>query len=281
MDIIINIVTGGIGALFVLIIRYLITEGIKQSISYEYNQKLETHKNELETKIEEIRHENQLQQLRTSLFFDHQRKAFASIITKIEEVNQQWMHEKYDKENGLTEKVPYSQYKELESLYYKHYLFFDSNCVTSMELIFDYYKSTFPVRNNPEDDLIKAPYHKIETAYECVRFLQPRLAALFKSKIGINILGNTKKEIALLGSIKILNSYHFPDINLPVKGDLALNDQYSPGKAILKAEKNFDELINKLNEFLEYIEKSSGFFYDLRTKTKRYLVMLKSDNKNA
>jgi len=59
------------GAAIVWLFRNWISERLKQSIGFEYAQKLEGYRTEMNAKIEGIRHENQINQLRTSLFFDH------------------------------------------------------------------------------------------------------------------------------------------------------------------------------------------------------------------
>jgi hypothetical protein len=108
MDTILSIVSGGAtGALLVWLLRGWISERLQQSIRHEYSQKLENHKAELNTRIQAMQHENQLQQLRTSLFFDHQRNAFAAFLTKIAEVNQAWIEKEFEDEIGLTGPVPY------------------------------------------------------------------------------------------------------------------------------------------------------------------------------
>jgi len=72
MDAILTVLSSGAtGALFVWLLRGWISERLKQSIQHQYSQKLETHKAELNKRIQGIQHENQLRQLRTSLFFDH------------------------------------------------------------------------------------------------------------------------------------------------------------------------------------------------------------------
>src|SRR5208283_2959814 len=104
MDTILSILSGGAaGACLVWLLRNWISERLKQSIQHEYSQKLETHKAELNARIQALQHENQLQQLRTSLFFDHQRNAFAGILAKIAEVNQTWFDQSFEDEVGLKE----------------------------------------------------------------------------------------------------------------------------------------------------------------------------------
>jgi hypothetical protein len=80
-DIVVSLVSGATGAAaFSWIVRTWLAERLKQSIGYEYSQKLESHKTELNSKLQLIQHENQVNQIRTSLFFDYQREAFCGIM---------------------------------------------------------------------------------------------------------------------------------------------------------------------------------------------------------
>lgn len=126
METVLGILSGGAtGALLVWLLRGWISERLQQSIRHEYSQKLETHKAELNTRIQAIQHENELRQLRTSLFFDHQRNAFAGLLAKIAEVNQKWIDQEWQRDEGLTGSVPYEAYKNLQAGYYEHQLFLD------------------------------------------------------------------------------------------------------------------------------------------------------------
>jgi len=88
MEYLLSILSGGIsGVALVWLAKGWISERLKQSVQHEYAEKLESYKTELNSKVEGIRHENQVSQLRTSLFFDHQRDAFAALITKIAQIN--------------------------------------------------------------------------------------------------------------------------------------------------------------------------------------------------
>ena len=65
------------GAVVVWLLRTWISERIRQDVQHLYAQKLEAYKAELNARIQSLQHENQIQQLRTSLFFEHQRSAFS------------------------------------------------------------------------------------------------------------------------------------------------------------------------------------------------------------
>jgi hypothetical protein len=271
MDAILSILSGGAtGAILVWILRGWISERLKQSIQHEYSQKLETHKAELNTKIQTIKHENELQQLRTSLFFDHQRNAFASILAKIAEVNQTWFDQEYERDVGLAGPVPQEGYRKLSAAYYQHQLFLDASCVAAMELLFDCYRDS-----NPYDDGSGTPKPRdVQAAYEAVEYLQPRLAELFQSRIGVIISGRAEREIALFGAIRLLNQYHFREIDLPAKGSLELTYQDRPADAVTKAEDNLQELLSKLRQFQEYLRRDGGLFHEAAMKITRYLGML-------
>jgi hypothetical protein len=102
METVLSIIFGSVGGLvLVWILREWISERLKQSIQNEYAQKLATHKAELKTDMQAILHERQLHQLRTSLFFDHQREAFASLLSQIAETKEKWWATVSDPEEGL------------------------------------------------------------------------------------------------------------------------------------------------------------------------------------
>lgn len=146
METLLSIISGGIGgAILAALLRGWITERLKQSIHHEYAQKLENHKLELNSKLQAISHENQLNQLRTSLFFDHQREAFAKILAAIAQAVREWW-ETYDpEEGGLIEPVPLDAYKGVKRAYYDHRLFLDCDCMAAIELSLEFMSDSFPV----------------------------------------------------------------------------------------------------------------------------------------
>ncbi|MFA6186001.1 MAG: hypothetical protein WC770_02150 [Phycisphaerae bacterium] len=273
MDTFLSILSGGAtGAILIWLLRGWISERLKQSIQHEYSQKLETYKAELNAKIQTIRHENELQQLKTSLFFDHQRNAFAGILAKIAEVNQMWIDKEYVNEEGLTGAVPHEAYRQLHAIYYQHQLFLDASCITAMELIFECYQSSFPC----DDGSGKLQSRDANLAYDAIEYLQPRLAELFQNRIGITMSEQSEQEIALFGAIRLLNRYHFREIDFPVKEALKLIYGDTPAKAVAKAEENFDELVLKLQRFQDYLRRKGGFFHEAATQTSRYLEILRA-----
>lgn len=273
---IISILSGGsTSLLLVFLFRGWISERLKQSIQHEYSQKLQIFKTELNTRIQAIQHENQLQQLRTSLFFDHQRNAFSGILAKIAEVNQAWINKWYEFEEGLTGPVPIEAYNELKTIFIRHQLFLDSSCLTAMELIFECYQDSFP-----HDDGSGAPpkHSDMDAAHENIKYLQPRLAELFRSRIGVTVSGPGEREIGLFGAIRLLNRYHFDEINLPVKGPLKFAHRDDAAGAVVRAEDNFDELISKLKELRAYLRQGHGIFHKAASRSLRYLEMLKAED---
>lgn len=271
MNTILSIFSGGLtGAIIVWLLRTWISSRLKQAIQHEYSQKLETHKAELNTRIQAIQHENQLQQLRTSLFFDHQRNAFAALLEKIAEVNQLWIDKEYQEEEGFTGPVPYEAFEDLRATFYKHQLFFDNACLAAIELVLDSYRDSFPF----DDGSGHLHVRDILTAFEAVQFLQPRIAELFQSRIGVITSQFAEREIALLGSIKLLNKYHFEDIDLPVKGSLKLDHRDKSSEAIIKAAMHFEELVEKLEVFETYLKGDGAWLHEAALNIRRYLEIL-------
>lgn len=271
MDTVLSILSGGAaGALLVWLLREWISERLQQSIRHEYSQKLETHKAELNTRIQAIQHDNQLQQLRTSLFFDHQRNAFAGLLAKIAEVNQIWIDNEYEKYEGLTGPVPYEAFKDFRATFYKHQLFFDNACLAAIELVLDSYQASFPF----DDGSGQLQKRDVRVAFETVQFLQPRLAELFQNRIGVSTSRRAEYEIALLGAIKLLKDHHIKEIGLPPDGSLKLDRRDEPAEAVAKAEAHCEELLAKLQEFEAYLKGDGAWLHESALKTRRYLDIL-------
>ena len=271
MDTILSILTGGAsGAVFAWFLNNWLSERLKQSIAHEYNQRLETYRAELNLNLQEVLHLNQLSQLRTSLFFDHQRDAFAAILSKIAEVKQKWVETGYDSVAGLVGPVPSNAYRELQSAYYHHQLFLDGACLAAMELLLKSFQDSLPF----DDGSGTLQARDVEAAFDAVEYLQPRLAELFKQKIGVTDNPRPAREISLFGAIKMLNSYHFEDIGMPVRGSLHLGGGDGPGEAVVKAEENFEELVAKLRQFKDYLHRDGGVFHEAEGRAGQYLDIL-------
>ena len=220
MEAIFSIISGGFGgAILVWLFRNWISERLKQSIQHEYSQKLETHKAELNADMQSILHEHQLHQLRTSLFFDHQREAFASILSQLAKTRTKWWEIAGDPEEPFIEPVPSEEYKEFKKLFYKHQLFFDSDCLLAIDMAIKAMTDSFPFYDfgGPSQEReCREPYERLE-------YIQERMAQIFQEKIGVAPANQAKFELALLSLIKVLNSYHFSEIGLPVTGELKLH----------------------------------------------------------
>lgn len=259
------------GAAIAWLFRGWISERLKQSIGLEYSSRLENLKNELNTKLETMKHGYEVNQLRTSLFFDHQRIAFAEILTKVAEINQEWWDKGYEPDVGLTTPVPSAPKRELKILYFKHQLFLDSDSIMSMELLFDIYEDSLPFHDGYGGDPIE---RDVRGPYDNAEYVYPRLAALFQQKIGVAIDTRALRQLALLGSVRILNRYHFPDIELPVRGDLRLDVSDGAAEAVMKGERNFNYLLEKMREFQKFLQTDSAFFHEAEARLGRYLAVL-------
>jgi hypothetical protein len=271
MDAVLSLLGGAFGGgLLVWLFRSWISERLKQSIQHEYAQKLETYKAELNAATQAVLHERQLQHLRTSLFFDHQRIAFANILSQLAEVQKNWFETGHDPENGYVVKpVPLEDHKKFKRVFYDHQLFLDSDCLLATDFILETMEASLPWRDasgdHPRD--CQAPFDRLN-------LLETRLAELFQEKIGIRMPQTALEEIALLGGITLLNRYHFAKIDLPPKGSLkATAYEDTAYDAMIKARDNKKELISKLKDLAEYL-KRDGVFYDARHKAEQYLRIL-------
>jgi hypothetical protein len=260
---------GSAGAIVVWILRGWLTERLKQSIAHEYSEKLENHKTELEIKLQALRHQNEVNQLRTSLFFDHQRAACAQLLGKIAETNQSWWEDGYDDEVGLIRPVPWKHYQELRIQYFQHQLFLDSHSLMAMDLLFELYQDSFPFRNG--DAVIERDARE---AYDNIEYVQSRVAAIFRQNLGLLPDPAAVEQIALLGSIRMLNRYHFPAAGIPVTGDLALAASDRAAEAVVKAKCHLPDVLARMRAFHHYLSSESPSFHDAQSKLGRYLSAL-------
>jgi hypothetical protein len=275
MEAILSIVSGGLGgALLSWLLRNWISERLKQSIQHEYSQKLETHKAELNADMQSILHERQLHQLRTSLFFDHQREAFASILSQLAETRNKWFKIAFHPEEAFEEPVPKEEYKKFKKLFYDHQLFFDSDCLLAIDSAIKAMTDSFPFYEfggPPQKRECREPYERLE-------YIQERMAQIFQEKIGVAPAKMAKFEIALLALIKLLNTYHFKEIGLPVEGALKLRRDDEASEAVIKAQQNIDNLIAKTDEFRNFLSKK-GTFHEALATTNRCLKILENNIK--
>ncbi len=187
--------------------------------------------------------------------------AFAEILAKIAEVNCEWLRTGYEDEVGFIEPVSKIMLQQLRQLCYKHQLFLDNDSIMAMELLFEIYQDSF---NNS----------KIPESYDSAEYLRPRIAALFQQKIGVASDKHPIKQIALLGAIRILNRYHFHEIDLPVSGQLKLGWQDAAADGVMKAEHNFGELVRIMRKFQTYLQTKTTTFYEAEASLERYLTVL-------
>lgn len=275
MEYILSILSGGVsGAVLVWLAKGWISERLKQSIQHEYAEKLESYKTELNSKIEAIKHDNQVSQLRTSLFFDHQREAFAALITKIAQVNTHWMKH-FDPDEGLYIPVPSEGYREFKNLIYKHQLFLDEECLMAMSLVISAYTRSFPY-----DDRRGGPPHQSDSRLCAlyIEYLQPRIASMFRSKIGVSSDYQHLIDIAVLSAVELVNGYSFEEIDIPPKENLSIRGIDNAADKVAIGLKNVDELISLLENFDVYLNSDGGWLPEVQLKVKRTLNVLRKMN---
>jgi hypothetical protein len=271
MEYLLSILSGGIsGAALVWLAKGWISERLKQSIRHEYAEKLESYKTELNSKVEGIKHENQVSQLRTSLFFDHQRDAFAALITKMAQINTEWMAH-YDPEEGLYEPVPSNGRHEFESLLYQHQLFLDEECLMALSLVTSAY-----YRSIPYDDGSGAPPHQNDSSQHVyyIEYLQPRIASIFRGKIGVASDPQHLIDVAALSAIELVNGYHFLEVEIPPQWALSTREIKNASNKVAVGLDHIDELIELLRSFDKYLSRDGGWIHEAQLKVKQTLNVL-------
>ncbi len=260
------------GGLVVWLFKNWISNRLKQSIAYEYSEKLEAYKTDLNKTILEIQHLNQINHLRTSLFFDHQREAFSEIITKMYQIKEEW-HEGYDPEEGLAKPVSGELYRELKQLVANHQIFLDDEILMAIDLLLSAYSSSFPY----DDGSGRLVEQDVSESERLSSYIVTRLHLIFKNKIGVTNESEALRELALLGSIRSLNNRSFSNIELSAKGGLKISKwSHSPADWVKQARDNIVELTKKLKEFEEHLE-TEGFSNDEHRRISKYIATLELD----
>lgn len=283
MEYLLSLLSGGAsGAVLVWISKNWISERLKQSIGHEYSRKLEQHKHdysqelerhraELNAELEKAKHYNQVSQLRTSLFFDHQRNAFAAIIKKTVEVNDKWT-EGYDPQEGLHSAVPSNEYKELVSLFHEHQLFLDDECLVLMTMLMDAYTDSYPYY-----DGLNTHHNDNSEVFEFAEYLIPRMASIFRSKIGVGENPIHLRQVIVLSAMNLVNGINLRILGLefPPKGALHVRNKHRAADIVKSGMDNMAELEKKLAELDEYLNNADVGFVDIQLKVRRNLGVMK------
>ena len=195
--------------------RTWITTRLTEAIKSEYTTKLQEHKrqqeealqtqkNVLDAKLQAIRHENEVGQLRTSLFFDHQRDAFQAILTETSAAIQDWWGQ-YDQDTSIAGAVPSHRRHSVEVLIRSNSLFLDPECIFVLDILLQVYRSSMPF--NDGGGPVNRPDGRKQL--DDAEYLQPRIAAVFQRKIGVMHSQTALADIALFGISRFLQAYGY------------------------------------------------------------------------
>lgn len=264
-----SVFTSAIGFIF----RDWILARLKGSISKEYSMQLQVHKRDMDRELQEqkalfedrlqnIKLQHDINQTRTSLFFDHQRTAFVEIITAMAQVLDAWW-ETYDAETSLLARVPRRQYSELRNLAHRHQLFLGPEATACISLLFRVYDDSLPFQENPDHPAIA---RDTSQPHQQAEYLLSRIAALFQKEIGISYDETLIRELGLFGAIYVIRMYGYVESNLLVY----LTDRHADTEDLVTvAEANFDEFVLFATGFTEDCSRSARI-------PKSYLRMLRS-----
>lgn len=282
MEYFLSVLSGGAsGAVLVWLSKNWISERLKQSINHEYSRKLEQHKHEysqelarhrseLDVQLERAKHYNQVSQLRTSLFFDHQRSAFAAIIKKTVELNDKWT-DGYDPQEGLYSSVPREQYHELVSLFHEHQLFLDDECLVFMTTLMDAYTDSYPYFDGMETH-----YNDNSEVFGFVEYILPRMASMFRNKIGVGDNSAHIRQIIVLSAMILVNGINLQILGLdfPPAGVLHIKNKHRAADIVKNGMENLAELEQKLARLDDYLNGEDIGFVEMQLKVRRCLGVM-------
>jgi hypothetical protein len=271
MDYLISALSGvASSSALILLFKGWISERLKQSIQHEYALSLEGYKTELNSRVERIRHDQQVFQLRTSLFFDHQRSAFAALITKIEEASREWAG-LYEEDEGLYHPVPSARRNELEALLSEHQLFLDEDCLMALSLVTSAYSRSLPWDDRSGDEPHQGDCSQLLSD---IGYLRPRIASIFREKIGVTANPMHLAEVAIFSAMELVNTYSFEDAGIPPTGALATKSVRDAADKVAIGLENVDELLQLLRRFDKHLSKDNGWIHESHLRVRQTLNCL-------
>lgn len=200
---ILTITSGGLaGGIVTYVAREWISTRLRSSIQHEYDVKLQNHRDDFNLRIASIGHQNEMHQLKTSLFFDHQRTAYMKILEAIHTLCRDWV-KNWDAENGDIWGVSEELYHNFDSVVSNNLLFLDRD----LEYIVSAIKFRLGNASSNNDDKYIDRRTIFQEAYVDISFMKLKLAEQFRNKIGIQESSNALVEVALLMSRIELSRY--------------------------------------------------------------------------
>lgn len=271
MDYLISAVSGAASSsVLIWLFKGWISERLKQSIQHEYALSLEGYKTDLNSRVERIRHDHQVLQLRTSLFFDHQRGAFAALISKIGEANRDWA-DLYEEGEGLFHPVPSGRQKQLEALLSEHQLFLDEDCLMALSLVTSAYDRSLPWDDRSGDGLHQGDCSQLLSD---IGYLRPRIASIFREKIGVTANPMHLAEVTIFSAIELVNAYSFEDAGIPPTGTLSTKRVRDAADKVAIGLENIDELLELLRRFDKHLSKDNGWIHESHLRVRQTLNCL-------
>ena len=188
----------------VWLLKEWISNRLKGAISYEYSEKLQEHKmrmddqlaaqkKQFDADLQAVRLAHEVNQTRTSLFFDHQRNAFSEISSEISSQLTTWGHILSEAE-PMRRGFILSFKNDLQKRVSDHQIFVDPECQAALELVIDIYNTYAGRQDYPHEA-------DVPSELQCVLYLRPRIVALFQKKIGVPYDTRALGEIGVLGVI--------------------------------------------------------------------------------
>lgn len=194
IELILTIASGGLaGGIVTFLAREWISTRIRTSIQHDYDLKLENHRNDFNLRIASIAHQNEMHQLKTSLFFDHQRTAYMSILNGIYEICHKWT-KGWDWEHGNVWGLSSELFNEFDAVVANNLLFLDKDC----EYIVNAIRFRLGNACALEDDKYMNRTSIFTQAHEDVMYLKSKLAEQFRKQIGVQGSSNALLEVSIL-----------------------------------------------------------------------------------
>ena len=239
-----------ISGLLYLLLKLTLEKTITTRIDYIKEKEIENLKASFTKELESARHQYQLQQVRTPLFFDHQRQAFSEILSALVDITDAFA-KSYDPSTDEHNPISGNAHENLRQAYHRNLLFLDEDCCIGVDLCLRSLLNTHPLADG--DGVHYPPPESFQQAFEEISYFRKKLTKLFQSKLGLADGKELMKDIVIAGSVLLLNRYHFAELGLPIKGKFARNNFASMEACVATGAECQSELIDHLHRLIRYL----------------------------
>ena len=257
-------------------IKKAIDESIKNRFDLLKEKEIEKLRADFNTVLEAAKHQYQIDQLRTSYFLDHQKNIFSEILHELTHVSND-IEKSYDFEESTFRWPPKDLYERTNKVFLQGILFLNKRILLIKDLFLRTLITIQP-KEEPGGRTHMPDNKTVIFALNEQLYLIESLAELFQSMIGLTAKKDVFRDLAIYGTIILINEFHFAS-HFPTKGRFKKTNFDSVRALILEGKEHLSELTGELDKFLTVLKsKENQVFYEEYLTGEIFYTELKKNN---